>query len=669
VIGDDRTATRASRAPLPGPPPPATRAWAAFLGFCIAASVNGVLLLRSAPPWRDGGQWVVHWLDAASFMSFGGAVALAVALWGRFGPPGRRWGLGAVALAALGVAAYTLPDDLENFSGRMEELVPPALTLGAGIVLIASAVPLAAAVGRWLSRRAAGAALGIITAIAGLVLNASVLPSDYSGIHFFIAWCSATLAGQSLVERPLPRIRRLHQRFVGLPRLARVALSLSALLLGAAVLVVPPPASAAMVLTRSDGSAFHWFFSRLRAAGRRHLATPAHSDSPWFRERSALPPIVPSAPRSLPEDALVILLTMDALRAELIGSGDFDAELPNLARLRDQSVWFSEARAPGTLTKVSLSTLFMGTYFSQQYWTGSGSKAPREDPSPRFPALLADAGVRTISLRAITWLRNDNGVSRGFAEEHNVRHRKHQYTPAAPMIDQALRVLSTLDGRPTFLFMHLMDGHAPYEGKRKKRRGDFGRYVAELGAADAELGRLLEQLERPELSARTLLVVSADHGEAFGEHGSRTHGTTLYDETLRVPLMIRLPDRRARRVDARVGLIDVGPTLLDLMGVNTPGHFMGQSLVPFLRGESAELTRPLFAETRLMQAYITPSGLKLIFDSRRDRVELYDLKSDPGELQNLADVDELVQPPLAELLQFFEVHRLRRDGYEPPYIR
>lgn len=99
------------------------------------------------------------------------------------------------------------------------------------------------------------------------------------------------------------------------------------------------------------------------------------------------------------------------------------------------------------------------------------------------------------------------------------------------------------------------------------------------------------------------------------------------------------------------------------------------------RRKGTRLTRPLIGETRLMQSYITPAGLKLIFDPRRDRVELYDLKNDPTESQNLADIEELVEPPLSELLQFMQVHRLRcgyengapepgcDDGYEPPFVR
>jgi hypothetical protein len=656
--------TIAEGAPL-GVPTAAARAWAAFLGFCLAAAGNGVLVARNAPPWREGGAWLALWLDAVSFLGFGIIVALCVWLWARFGPSRQLWGFAAAAVAALGLGLYTLPEDLENFSGRQERF-SPQLVLAGGIFLVSATLPAAAALGRWLSRSRVGSWLGVTAAVAGLLVNDRVLPADYFGIHFFIAWCSATLAGQSLVERPLPRIWRLHWRVARLPRAAKVGLSLLPALLLAELLVVSPPARAAVALTRSDGSAFHWLFSRLRAAGRRQFALLARREGPWFRARGDAPPVPPGAPALVPANAVVLLITIDAVRAELVNSGRFAAELPNLTRLRDESVWFSEARAAGTLTKVSLASLFFGTYFFQQYWTGSGAYAPREDMSPRFPDLLSQAGVRTISLRGITWLHNSNGVVRGFGEEHNVRARGHNYTPARPMLRALTRVLGELDERPTFVFLHLTDPHFPYAPRGET---DFDRYFAEVAQVDAELGRLLEVLEQPALKARTVLVVSADHGEAFGEHRSRTHGTTLYDETLRVPLLVRLPDRRSRRVDKNVSLIDVGPSILDLMGVATPGHFMGESLVPFLRGQDPVLTRPLLAEARLMQAYVTPNGLKLIFDPRRDRIELYDLARDPGELENLADREELLEPLLAELMQLREVHRLRREGYEPPFVR
>lgn len=96
---------------------------------------------------------------------------------------------------------------------------------------------------------------------------------------------------------------------------------------------------------------------------------------------------------------------------------------------------------------------------------------------------------------------------------------------------------------------------------------------------------------------------------------------------------------------------------------------MGQSLVPFLRGHSANLTRPLMAETRLMQSFVTQQGIKVMIDPRQDRIECYDIARDPLELENLADSPELLQAPLAMLRHFFDVHRLRRAGYEAPFVR
>jgi arylsulfatase A-like enzyme len=159
--------------------------------------------------------------------------------------------------------------------------------------------------------------------------------------------------------------------------------------------------------------------------------------------------------------------------------------------------------------------------------------------------------------------------------------------------------------------------------------------------------------------------VMSDHGEAFGEHGMTWHGTTLYDELLRVPLMIWTHAGPPRTVADPVSLMDLGPTILDLMGVATPARFMGQSLVPYLRGERPNLTRPILAEARLQRALVTPDGMKVIYDTRSQTVEIFDLNRDPKEEKNLFGIAG--DDPLGELRTFFQVHTLRRPGYEVPY--
>lgn len=122
-------------------------------------------------------------------------------------------------------------------------------------------------------------------------------------------------------------------------------------------------------------------------------------------------------------------------------------------------------------------------------------------------------------------------------------------------------------------------------------------------------------------------------------------------------------------VNDLVSLVDLGPTILDTFGLPTPGHFMGQSLVPYLEGREPSLTRPIIAETRLMRVLVTPDRLKLIVDTRSKRRELYDLNVDPLELHNLADDPALLAEPLAFMNKFFEVHTLDRDGYRPPFVK
>jgi arylsulfatase A-like enzyme len=115
--------------------------------------------------------------------------------------------------------------------------------------------------------------------------------------------------------------------------------------------------------------------------------------------------------------------------------------------------------------------------------------------------------------------------------------------------------------------------------------------------------------------------------------------------------------------------VDLGPTLLDLFGVETPATWNGESLVPLLRGQGGPLTRPLLAEGRLRRALLQPDGLKVIDDPMRKVVEAYDLTTDPRETRNLFDVEpERVDEALAELRGFFAVHTHRERGYEPPYL-
>ena len=286
-----------------------------------------------------------------------------------------------------------------------------------------------------------------------------------------------------------------------------------------------------------------------------------------------------------------------------------------------------------------------------------------QERGPYFPALLGEAGVRTASFAAFDHLAGARCVVRGFAEETRVGG---EAWADAEQLGEALlaRLVETPPSQRVLAFAHFMDAHHPYDGEGA---GERERWLDELARVDAQIDRLLAGIAAAGLRDRTFVVLTADHGEAFGEHGTHMHGSTLYEEVVRVPLVVAGPGHAPRRVHAPVSLLDVAPTLLDLFGVATPGTFMGESLVPYLRGQDPTLTRPIAIEARPKQAMIFPGGIKAIRDLDNAVVELYDLRADPRELDNLCDRDvDRLAPHIGRLVAYFDAHEHRAPGYRVP---
>jgi len=435
---------------------------------------------------------------------------------------------------------------------------------------------------------------------------------------------------------------------------------------GAALAVARAPGNQELiVLLREPAAVLAPFLAELRPPVAASERIP-EGQRAWFQDRSALPAIAPSSP-PLVRDPVVVMVGIDSFRADLMADPRRQTDLPELFRLQRESTAFANARAPGTSTAPSLSAVFSGLYYSQLFWRlmpGAGPDVyPDDDDSPRFPELLSDSGIPTATFDSGGFLLNRFGVVRGFREEQTMRTGR-AYAQGRDVMSAAIARLERHGSGPLFMFLHLLDPHSPYNRAGKKDT-PFESYVAEVGLVDHELGRLRQTIERLPLGDRTVLVVLSDHGEAFGEHGMTWHGTTLYDELLRVPLMIWTRASGPRAVTDPVSLIDLGPTILDLMGVATPPRYMGQSLVPYLRGEHPKLTRPIVAEARLMRSLVTPQGMKIIHDTRAQTVEVFDLNRDRAEEKNLfgKDTEEL----LGVLRAFFQIHTLRRPDYQVPF--
>jgi arylsulfatase A-like enzyme len=265
------------------------------------------------------------------------------------------------------------------------------------------------------------------------------------------------------------------------------------------------------------------------------------------------------------------------------------------------------------------------------------------------------------------WFDGPVGVVRGFAEDLYTRASAGRFTVSSEFFPQVLTWIEAHAAGPAFVYTHLLDAHHRARPRSRKAPA-YERYIDNLAIADEQIGELRRTIARLGIEGRTVVIVSSDHGEAFGEHDTIHHQTTLYEELLRVPLIVHAPGAAPRKVEVPVGVIDLGPTILDLFGVATAGHEMGESLVGFLRGQDPAPTRPLAAEGRLKKALLFPDGCKAIVDDRNRTAEVYDLRADPNELVNLVDTDDPTALARVDVLRrFFAVHEHRRPGYEPPY--
>jgi tetratricopeptide (TPR) repeat protein len=209
-------------------------------------------------------------------------------------------------------------------------------------------------------------------------------------------------------------------------------------------------------------------------------------------------------------------------------------------------------------------------------------------------------------------------------------------------VDQAERWMGE-SAAPFFAWVHLYDPHTPYtapEPFRSRHAQDIrGAYDAEIAWTDSLVGRLLDGLAARGALDRTVVVVVGDHGEALGDHGEQTHGFFIYEETLRIPLLVAGPSVAPRTVAAPVRIVDVMPTVLDLLAVPAPPAVQGRSLSPLGRGETLDLVS--LSETWYPRFHYGWSELTSIRDGRyklirAPRRELYDLERDPGERTDLA---------------------------------
>ena len=395
----------------------------------------------------------------------------------------------------------------------------------------------------------------------------------------------------------------------------------------------------------------------------------------------------------------VVIVTLDTTRWDMLGSYGGRGETPHLDALAEDSARYEEAITTAPYTGPSHASLMTGLYPAQHGLRDYLVEALPER-NLTLAELLAEDGYDTAAFVSAYVLDPRYGLDQGFAlysspqPDRGSGQQQHADRPGPETFDEAIAWLRERPcDRPFFLWVHSYDAHARYgprgayyEPPKEHRRAlprsvEAGseaaqqqRYYEQAGGLDVEVERILAVLRKTGRYERTMLVITADHGELLGFHGRRlgTHSPMLVDETVRVPLLVRVPGRLAAGVRTRqVSLIDVFPTVLEVVGIDLPTDIEGQSLL----ASDGLAPRPAYSET-LYEFYpklakpgqelasLRHEGWKLIV--RPGREELYDLRADPDEKENLAEA----QPErLVEMHRAMNALRNRwPDALEPEML-
>jgi arylsulfatase A-like enzyme len=383
-----------------------------------------------------------------------------------------------------------------------------------------------------------------------------------------------------------------------------------------------------------------------------------------------------------PEDPMhVVLVTIDTLRADRVGAYGYRRDTtPTIDRLAAEGALFERAYSSSPVTDRSLPTMLGGLYPSMYTEALDYEAHELADRRVLFPERLQAAGWRTVVVSSTEIILRDN-LDQGI-DDLDLRSvmEKDASTVSTRALEKLLAHADREPRTPLFLWVHYYDPHGPYEPPRTYRHWDDGgrataenrsaRYDAEVAYVDDEMSRIVSMLKRLEMWDHTLFVVTSDHGEEFMDHGGWYHAEELYDESVRVPLIVRLPGGTpgGRRIAETVGLVDLMPTLLELVDIPAPGGIEGRSQAAAIRGTGPADAHPVFLEqwkhkTDIVQKIGVVDGRhKMILDLENQLFELYDVAEDPRERVNrYADDPETASRLRGILLDYWAMVRAAKQ--------
>jgi len=374
------------------------------------------------------------------------------------------------------------------------------------------------------------------------------------------------------------------------------------------------------------------------------------------------------APSHLPN---IILITLDTTRADRMGFlGSKLGLTPNLDALARQATVFTRCYAQIPLTTPSHATILTGTYpeFHHVHYMGDAL----DKGLPYLPQILHENGYRTaafVGALVLDPLKLAPGFDRGFEVYDAGFHRRRREEDSYHSLERRgeevwRRAAAWLNNRPAaplFLWIHFYDPHDPYTPPEPYRtRYAAEPYDGEIAYTDSVVGKVIADLKSSNIFDGSIIAVMADHGEAFGEHGEQHHGIFLYDETVHVPLLIKLPGQHTPgKVENRVALADIAPTVLLAAKLHVPDTMQGRPMLPSLHDSAKNGAEPaVYSESGYGHLSFGWSPLhawragQYLYVDAPER-ELYDEAADPSATKNLASEFRAVAETAASQMKEF----------------
>ncbi len=407
----------------------------------------------------------------------------------------------------------------------------------------------------------------------------------------------------------------------------------------------------------------------------------------------------------------ILIILMDAVRPDHLSCYGYErTTTPNIDELAGEGILFENAVSQAPWTLPSLATILSSTFPSQHGASRvAGKNVPMKSKAQTFVELLAANGYKTCAMSTARLFVPQLGLAKGFGESYIIGREPHilEKVAALELSRAAIDWLSKHRKDKCFLFIHHYDTHYPYkaeepcvqkfnpdyEGPYRLRFGDssmrilkfvrIGRfseavklsdadveqiktlYDCEIVRTDKAIGMLIDSLGTWGCLDRSMIFISADHGEEFLERGSLDHGQSVYDESIRVPLVLSCPSLfpTSKHISTQVGLIDIAPTILHAVGIDVPQTYEGTDLIPIVR-DNVELRSDELRPCGLPRTCLVSESLahrpekkalrlppwKLIYDPFFGAKALYNLESDPGEIHNFIKVHPDIASNMTDLL-------------------